>query len=181
MLIVCAPSWTRSKRSEILRKLLFQTFFRCEACFAPADEKQFYMTRLTDFFGTAKAIIGMAHFRPLPGDPRSVGRLSTSKPGRIYWITLSRPAKPCGAISKHSRMAAWTAFLDMMVRETKAVNQDVPVLISTGVQESTAAEQLAAADGAIVGSSLKKNGNPWNHLDAEPAKSFMWVVRSARA
>jgi len=71
------------------------------------------------------------------------------------------------------------ASLDV-VREIKAVNQDVPVLVSTGVKESTVAEQLATADGAIVGSALKKDGNLWNHVDAERVKSFMRVARSAR-
>jgi len=72
------------------------------------------------------------------------------------------------------------ASLDV-VREIKAVNQDVPVLVSTGVKESTVSEQLAAADGAIVGSALKKDGNLWNHVDAERVKSFMRVAKSARA
>ena len=72
------------------------------------------------------------------------------------------------------------ASLDV-VREIKAVNKDVPVLVSTGVKESTVSEQLAAADGAIVGSALKKDGNLWNHVDAERVKSFMRVAKSARA
>ncbi len=68
-----------------------------------------------------------------------------------------------------------------VVREIKEVNQEVPVLVSTGVKESTVSEQLAAADGAIVGSALKKDGNLWNHVDAERVKSFMRVAKSARA
>jgi hypothetical protein len=71
------------------------------------------------------------------------------------------------------------ASLDV-VKEIKAINQDVPVLVSTGVKESNAAEQLAVADGAIVGSALKKDGNLWNHVDAERVKAFMQIARSAR-
>ncbi|MBM3137680.1 MAG: BtpA/SgcQ family protein, partial [Chloroflexi bacterium] len=68
-----------------------------------------------------------------------------------------------------------------VVSQIKTINSEVPVLVSTGVKENTVAEQLAVADGAIVGSALKKDGNLWNHVDVDRVRSFMRVVRSARA
>lgn len=67
-----------------------------------------------------------------------------------------------------------------VVRQIKAINSEVPVLVSTGVKESSVAQQLAVADGAIVGSALKKDGNLWNHVDVQRVRSFMRVVHSTR-
>ena len=71
------------------------------------------------------------------------------------------------------------ASLDV-VKEIKEFNQDVPVLVSTGVKAENVAAQLAASDGAIVGSALKKDGVLWNAVDVERVKSFMHVVRANR-
>lgn len=72
------------------------------------------------------------------------------------------------------------ASLDV-VRQIKEMNSKVPVIVSTGVKEQNVAEQLAAADGAIVGSALKKDGNLWNHVDADRVRSFMQVVNETRS
>jgi uncharacterized protein len=39
---------------------------------------------------------------------------------------------------------------------------------------------LAIADGCIVGSSLKVEGNTWNAVDADRAAEFMRLARAAR-
>lgn len=57
---------------------------------------------------------------------------------------------------------------------------DVPVLANTGVRHDTVADVLAIADGCIVGSSLKVDGNTWNPVDPERARDFMDRVRAAR-
>jgi uncharacterized protein len=57
---------------------------------------------------------------------------------------------------------------------------DTPVLANTGVKHSTVADVLAVADGCIVGSSLKVDGNTWNPVDPDRASEFMRVVRAAR-
>jgi len=57
---------------------------------------------------------------------------------------------------------------------------DTPVLANTGVKHATVAEVLAVADGCIVGSSLKVDGNTWNPVDPERAAEFMRLVRLAR-
>ena len=57
---------------------------------------------------------------------------------------------------------------------------DTPVLANTGVKHTTVAEVLKIADGCIVGSSLKVDGNTWNAVDPDRAQEFMRLVRSAR-
>jgi len=57
---------------------------------------------------------------------------------------------------------------------------DTPVLANTGVKHATVADVLKVADGCIVGSSLKIDGNTWNAVDPERAAEFMRLVRAAR-
>ena len=55
------------------------------------------------------------------------------------------------------------------------------MLANTGVKHATVADVLAIADGCIVGSSLKVDGNTWNAVDPDRAAEFMRLVRKARA
>ena len=55
-----------------------------------------------------------------------------------------------------------------------------PVLANTGVKHATVADVLAIADGCIVGSSLKVDGDTWKAVDADRAAEFMRIVRQAR-
>jgi membrane complex biogenesis BtpA family protein len=62
----------------------------------------------------------------------------------------------------------------------KQVLPHTPVLANTGVKHATIADVLAVADGCIVGSSLKVNGNTWNAVDPARAAEFMRLARIAR-
>lgn len=62
----------------------------------------------------------------------------------------------------------------------KGAVPDTPVLANTGVKHDTVADTFAVADGCIVGSSLKVDGNTWNAVDPERAAEFMALVRKAR-
>ena len=62
----------------------------------------------------------------------------------------------------------------------KAVLPGTPVLANTGVKHDTVAEVLEVADGCIVGSSLKVDGNTWNAVEPERAAEFMRLARAAR-
>ncbi len=62
----------------------------------------------------------------------------------------------------------------------KAVLPDTPVLANTGVRHETVADVLKVADGCIVGSSLKVDGDTWNPVDPERAAEFMRLARAAR-
>lgn len=58
---------------------------------------------------------------------------------------------------------------------------DTPVLANTGVKHGTVADVLKVADGCIVGSSLKVDGDTWKPVDAGRAAEFMRLVREARS
>ena len=55
-----------------------------------------------------------------------------------------------------------------------------PVLANTGVKHATVADVLDIADGCIVGSSLKVDGDTWKAVDPERAAEFMRLARQAR-
>ena len=67
--------------------------------------------------------------------------------------------------------------------DLEAVKQAVPttpVLANTGVKHDTVADVLRVADGCIVGSSLKVDGDTWNVVDPARAADFMDRARAAR-
>ena len=55
----------------------------------------------------------------------------------------------------------------------------VPILINTGFRAELAAAQLALADGAVVGSSLKEDGITWNRVDPARVRTLMRAVADA--
>ena len=55
----------------------------------------------------------------------------------------------------------------------------VPVLINTGFRAGQAAELLRHADGAVVGSSLKRDGVTWNPVDPARVRELMAAVAAA--
>ena len=62
----------------------------------------------------------------------------------------------------------------------KAVLPDTPVLANTGVKHATVAEVMRVADGCVVGSALKVEGDTWNAIDPDRAADFMARARKAR-
>jgi membrane complex biogenesis BtpA family protein len=62
----------------------------------------------------------------------------------------------------------------------KDVLPDMAVMANTGVKHETVGDVLAIADGCIVGSSLKVDGDTWNPIDPERAKDFMARAKAAR-
>jgi hypothetical protein len=63
----------------------------------------------------------------------------------------------------------------------KAVLPDIAVMANTGVKHETVADVLSIADGCIVGSSLKVDGDTWKPVDPDRARDFMDRARKARA
>ena len=57
---------------------------------------------------------------------------------------------------------------------------DVPVFANTGVKKENVQTVLKVADGAIVGTSLKKDGITWNPVDVERVRNFMETVKKVR-
>jgi membrane complex biogenesis BtpA family protein len=62
----------------------------------------------------------------------------------------------------------------------KAAIPKVVVFANTGARVDNIAKQLAVADGAVVGTSLKVDGITWNPVDADRVKAFMAEVSRAR-
>ena len=67
------------------------------------------------------------------------------------------------------------------LREAKQEAGDVPVLANTGVTLDNAGATLAAADGIIVGTSLKVDGSTWNAVDPVRAARMVELVRAVRS
>jgi len=63
-----------------------------------------------------------------------------------------------------------------VIQKVRAKVKNIPVFVNTGLDTENAKELLKVADGAIVGSSLKKNGVTWNSVDKERVKKLMKVV-----
>ena len=57
----------------------------------------------------------------------------------------------------------------------------MPVFANTGVRLENVREILSLADGAIVGTTFKVDGNTWNAVDADRVKRFMEVVDQLNA
>ena len=66
------------------------------------------------------------------------------------------------------------------LESVKSALPRVPVLANTGVRHDTVAEVLAMADGCIVGSALKADGDTWRPVDPARAADFMARAREAR-
>jgi len=67
--------------------------------------------------------------------------------------------------------------LETVKRIKKAV--PVPVVVGSGFRIQNAAEQLSTADGAIVGTAMKKDGNTLGPIDPELSRALMDAVRKA--
>lgn len=66
------------------------------------------------------------------------------------------------------------------IAEVKNALPDTPVIANTGVRLENVQEILSVADAAIVGTSLKKDGNTWNAVDPDRVARFMERVSAIR-
>lgn len=82
------------------------------------------------------------------------------------------------AILVSGPMAGAEPSMSILEEIRNAVPEDVPVLLNTGARSDNVAQYLRVADGVIVGSSLKVDGQTWNRVDPRRAETF---VRAARA
>ncbi|MGH2723696.1 MAG: BtpA/SgcQ family protein [Actinomycetota bacterium] len=77
------------------------------------------------------------------------------------------------AILVSGPMAGAEPDLDALREAKDAVGEDVPVLVNTGAKSTNIAPFLEVADGAIVGSDLKRDGYTWNPVDPARVKRFV--------
>jgi membrane complex biogenesis BtpA family protein len=66
------------------------------------------------------------------------------------------------------------------LEEAKAAVPGLPVLANTGVNHDNVARILQVADGVIVGTSLKVDGDTWNPVDPDRARRMAELVRQGR-
>jgi len=123
-------------------------------------------------------------------------RLSRSDLAMLYNISAefahSLDARP---VAKRARSAVFSSLPDAVLvsgsitgeaarmEDLEAVKRALPktpVLANTGVKHATVADVLKVADGCIVGSALKIDGDTWKAVDADRAAEFMRLARAAR-
>jgi hypothetical protein len=64
-----------------------------------------------------------------------------------------------------------------VLREAKEAVTQVPVLVNTGAKSSNIGAFLTVADGVIVGSDLKVDGDTWSPVDGERVARFLDAAR----
>ena len=62
------------------------------------------------------------------------------------------------------------------LRTVREAVPDVPVFANTGVRIDNVEEVMAIADGCVIGTHFKVDGNTWNPVDADRVKRFMDAV-----
>ncbi len=75
-------------------------------------------------------------------------------------------------------MAGTEPSVSVFANVRRAVPAEMPVLLNTGARPDNIAEYLEFADGCIVGSSLKIDGDTWNRVDPLRAKLFVHAARA---
>jgi membrane complex biogenesis BtpA family protein len=66
------------------------------------------------------------------------------------------------------------------LRKVRETVKDVPVFANTGVNIDNVADVLSVADGIIIGTHFKVDGNTWNEVDGNRVKRFMDKVATLR-
>ena len=67
-----------------------------------------------------------------------------------------------------------------VLRRVKQAVPDTVVFANTGVRLSNVEEQLGIADGAVVGTTFKRDGQTWNEVDRARVRELMLKVASIR-
>ena len=67
-----------------------------------------------------------------------------------------------------------------ILKNVKDAVADTPVFANTGLRLENVAEQLAIADGAVVGTTFKYDGVFENHVDQNRVRTFMNQVKAIR-
>jgi membrane complex biogenesis BtpA family protein len=77
-------------------------------------------------------------------------------------------------------MAGAEPDLSLLVQAKEALNGRTPLVLNTGADVDNIVRFLAYADAAIVGSSLKVDGQTWNPVDPQRTQTFMAKVKQIR-
>ncbi|MCW4049546.1 MAG: BtpA/SgcQ family protein [Candidatus Bathyarchaeota archaeon] len=115
---------------------------------------------------------------------------------RVFYNVVPEFASPLGSRSEAERAhsAVVSSLADVILVSGKMAGAeadlsiikdiknhiDAPVFVNTGVKPHNVMDYLSVADGAIVGSSLKKDGYTWNPVDPQRVEEFMDQVKLVR-
>jgi membrane complex biogenesis BtpA family protein len=77
--------------------------------------------------------------------------------------------------------AAGVQFEMSDLQQAKQAVPDLPVIANTGVRAERIAEIFSVADGVIVGTSLKVDGDTWKPVDPDRVHRLMDAARAARS
>lgn len=90
-------------------------------------------------------------------------------------------AQRCDGLVVTSDATGQPTDMDKVARFRAATGGTVPLLIGAGLTETNAVEQLAHADGAIVGSWFKHDHQDTGRVEASHVARLMRAVRTARS
>jgi membrane complex biogenesis BtpA family protein len=79
-----------------------------------------------------------------------------------------------------SGLTAGAATDAQTIKRVKSAVPQTPVFANTGVTPATVADQLAIADGAVVGTAFKRDGYIWNEVDEARVDALMTAARASR-
>jgi membrane complex biogenesis BtpA family protein len=80
-----------------------------------------------------------------------------------------------------SGLTAGAEASSQTLRLVKEAVPETPVFANTGVRLENIAEQLQAADGAVIGTAFKEAGHTWNPVEVNRVKAIMDEARKLRA
>jgi membrane complex biogenesis BtpA family protein len=67
-----------------------------------------------------------------------------------------------------------------VLNRVKQAVPEIPLIANTGVSFSNVLDQLSITDGAIVGTTFKRDEYIWNEIDESRVSEFMEKVREVR-
>ncbi|GHV77598.1 sgc region protein SgcQ [Spirochaetia bacterium] len=80
-----------------------------------------------------------------------------------------------------SGLTAGAATDTSLLQQVKTAVPETPVFVNTGVRLANVEEQLSIADGAVTGTTFKKDGVFFNPVDESRVKTFMDKVKAFRS
>jgi len=109
--------------------------------------------------------------------PEAAAYLGGREPAAIARSTVFNH-KP-DALCVSGLIAGDASSADVLKKVKEAV-PSTPVFANTGVRLENVEQQLAVADGAVVGTTFKRDGYIWNEVDGARVKAFMDKVKAFR-
>src|SRR2546428_562941 len=133
-----------------------------------------------------RTIIGMVHLPPLPGSPRWDGSMArvtaVALAGPRAAVAVRQPRRalvhgaPAAALVVRGRAPGRATPL-AEVKRVRSAAPEVPLLVGSGVTAETAAELLSIADGLIVGTSVKREGDVRQPVDRARVEKLVAAAR----